>query len=167
MNIVLQDSSGQNWLVGVDSTGRATTKAVTSGAGTPVTLLLQDANSVVWQISVDTRGRLVSTATILAPSPSYLSAEIDDSKWNLIITTGGQVQTFSPFSGWVPNGGGAGTDNSVVGGLGGFMAYPQPPNPVGIGPEADGQFGALAFVYDSSTPQGKGNQFVLFNPGRN
>lgn len=68
---------------------------------------------------------------------------------------------------WVPNGGGAGTDNRVVGGQGGFMAYPQPPNPVGVGPEANGQFEALNFTYDSSTATAAGNIFRIENPGRN
>ena len=71
------------------------------------------------------------------------------------------------MSTYVPNGFGAGTDNRVDGGAGGFMAIPQPPNPVGVGPEANGQFGALEFTYDSSTPAGAGNIFSISNPGRN
>jgi hypothetical protein len=67
---------------------------------------------------------------------------------------------------WVTNGGGAGTDNRVVGGLGGFMSYPQPPNPAGVGPEANGQFGALNFTYSSGVTPSQGNFFILVNPGR-
>lgn len=69
---------------------------------------------------------------------------------------------------WQSNGFGAGTDNQIVGGGGGYMAYPQPQVPAnGVGPEADGQFGSLTFTYDSSTSAGKGNQFSIQNPGRN
>lgn len=66
---------------------------------------------------------------------------------------------------WVQNGYGAGTDNSVVGGAGGFMAYPQPPLPTGqyTTPETNGQFGSLNFTYDNNM----GNRFVIVNPGRN
>jgi hypothetical protein len=65
------------------------------------------------------------------------------------------------------NNGGIGVDNSIAGGGGGWMAIPQPPNPVGAGPEANGQYERLVFSYDSSTPQGKGNIFQILNPGRN
>lgn len=68
---------------------------------------------------------------------------------------------------FVPNGYGAGTDNTAVGGLGGFMAYPQPPSPVGKGPEANGQFQALNFTYSSAATPSQGNYFVILNPGRN
>lgn len=68
---------------------------------------------------------------------------------------------------WVQNGFGAGTDNRIVGGGGGFLAYPQPPNPVGVGPEANGQFGPINFTYSSSATPILGNYFTILNPGRN
>ena len=68
---------------------------------------------------------------------------------------------------WVPNGFGAGTDNRAAGGQGGFMAIPQPPSPVGVGPEANGQFESLVFTYNSATTTAAGNYFIIFNPGRN
>jgi hypothetical protein len=69
---------------------------------------------------------------------------------------------------WQTNGWGAGTDNSVVGGLGGFMAYPQPPaNGIFTTPEQNELCGPLTFSYNSSTPSGQGNIFVISNPGSN
>ncbi len=66
---------------------------------------------------------------------------------------------------WRPNGFGADTDNSVVGGGGGYMAYPQPPsgpNPVLNPPENNGQFGQLSFTFNDF----KGTFFQINNPGR-
>lgn len=68
---------------------------------------------------------------------------------------------------WVPNGFGAGTDNSAAGGGGGYTAIPQPANPAsGVGPEQNGQFEALVFTYNSSTATALGNIFTINNPGR-
>lgn len=66
---------------------------------------------------------------------------------------------------WVPNGAGAGSNNSSVGGGGGFMAYPQPPT----GPEAafqppedNGQFGGITITFNNTI----GTFFTIVNPGR-
>lgn len=70
---------------------------------------------------------------------------------------------------WQPNGGGCGTDNSVVGGGGGYMAYPQPPAPGGQftnnAPRSgswNGQFGPVTYTF----PAGTGIYFSISNPGR-
>lgn len=72
---------------------------------------------------------------------------------------------------FVPNGLGAGTDNSAVGGAGGYTAYPEPPTPGGFAeasqppitfPEKNGQFGPGSLTYLSIG----GNYFVMTNPGR-
>lgn len=67
---------------------------------------------------------------------------------------------------WYPNGLGAGTDNDIVGGGGGFMSYPQPPTgpKAGLVPaENNGQFGAFnanLYNYNVCVYQ------VINNPGR-
>jgi hypothetical protein len=73
---------------------------------------------------------------------------------------------------WSQNGFGAGTDNSVAGGAGGFEAIPQPVtgtppfNPfapyLAPIPEWQGQFGSESFTYLSEG----GNFFTINNPGR-
>ena len=66
---------------------------------------------------------------------------------------------------WTTNGFGAGTDNSVVGGGGGFMSYPQPPtgpNAAFNPPENDLQAGSLNFT----SPATMLVHFVISNPGR-
>lgn len=73
---------------------------------------------------------------------------------------------------WVPNGFGAGTDNAVAGGGGGFESIPQPvtgtppfnsfapyQSPL---PEWQGQFGSESFTYIAAG----GNSFRINNPGR-
>lgn len=72
---------------------------------------------------------------------------------------------------WMPNGWGAGTDNSIVGAGGGFVAYPQPPTPGGFSsaaqppntfPEKNGQFGPVSITVNNTI----GTFFVISNPGR-
>lgn len=72
---------------------------------------------------------------------------------------------------WSQNGLGCETDNSVVGGDGGYTSYPQPPSPGGFAeanqppitlPEKTGQFGPSSLTYLSVG----GNFFVMTNPGR-
>ena len=66
---------------------------------------------------------------------------------------------------WVPNGFGSGEDNSVVGGGGGYMAYPQPPTGLNAAfnpPEDNVQEGALEFT----SPASMLCHFTISNPGR-
>lgn len=64
---------------------------------------------------------------------------------------------------WQNNGYAAGTDNSVAGGQGGFVAYAQPPVPTNVivVPESWGQYGPLNFTYTS----GGLVNFIINNPG--
>jgi hypothetical protein len=162
MNIVLADGTGTNWAMGVTSA----LKIHMEPSAAPVSnLALLDTTGIIWQLGVTPIGRLTATPTLSPLSTPVSSAVVGASGYTIRISTLG---TFSLLPNpWQPNGWGAGTDNSIVGGLGGFMAYPQPPFPVGVGPEANGQFGPLVFTYNSSTPQGQGNIFSINNPGRN
>lgn len=138
------------------------------GGAPHISLFLKDANNQAYQINVTTLGTLTATQT--SSSSGIASVRIGNSNYGLAISTTGNLEVVYPFIGpsmWVPNGFGAGTDNSVVGGAGGFMAIPQPPNPIGVGPEANGQYEALVFNYNSGTSQGAGNVFSINNPGRN
>jgi hypothetical protein len=66
---------------------------------------------------------------------------------------------------WVPNGYGAGADNSVVGGGGGYMAYPQPPSGENASfnpPENNVQEAAIEFTSTAAMLV----HFIISNPGR-
>ena len=75
---------------------------------------------------------------------------------------------------WVPNGLGAGVDNSVAGGGGGFMSLPQPPSPGGVfnptgkggsqdnGNSWNGGFGPTNVRFNNTI----GTDFSISNPGR-
>lgn len=155
MAIRLEDSSTAIWLLGITTAGLLTT---TVSTGVPQTLFLNN-GGLSWQIGVNTGGLLTSTNVTSGNYPASVTLEdISGGLWALSVTFAGLLQTGPGMAlPWVQNGFGAGTDNSIVGGGGGFLAYPQP---IVID-------GPINFQYNSSTPQGQGNIFSVFNPGRN
>ena len=171
MNVFLEDSSGVVWLLAVTTGGLLTTTATVVGAAQP--FYLSDSSGNTWLIGVTTGGLLTTTQEGPPGQPLFVTLQTIPYQaiFNLSVLTSGLLQTVPAgpvgVAVWEPNGFAAGTDNSVVGGGGGFLAYPQPPFPVGVGPEANGQFGPLYFTYDSSTATAKGNMFTISNPGRN
>jgi hypothetical protein len=75
---------------------------------------------------------------------------------------------------WVPNGAGSGRDNSIVGGGGSFMAYPQPPSPSGLfNPPGKGgsqdlgnSWNLQAGPVNAVISDGVNQYCVISNPGR-
>lgn len=164
MAILLQDSSSGIWSLGVTTGGLLTT---TSVSGLPRTLFINVAGLQSWQIGVTTGGLLTSTLVTFAPNRVQFIVLKDSSEqnWTLSVLQGGLLQTeFGGNLPWVPNGTGAGTDNSEVGGDGGYMAYPQPlqSGVTSINPEQNGQCAPLTFTFDTNDIE-----FVISNPGRN
>lgn len=169
MIVRLQDSNSQIWVVGVSTSGLLTT---TLSSGITQNEFLSVGN-LSFQLGVTTGGLLTTTSVPFSASyPTILLFfDTSDVSWEVSVLSSGLLQTTlgSPVFPWVQNGFGAGTDNSIVGGAGGYMAYPQPPSPVPSFaiPEAVGQFGSLNFSYNSGTSSGAGNVFSISNPGRN
>lgn len=163
---VLQDTNGILWYLGVDSVGRI---KVTSVVGATSTLIsINDSNnSTTWQLTISTTGRLITTSATLNPVYTTFVPLLDPNAvfYALTDTTLGILQTHATDSVWVPNGFGAGRDNSVIGALGGFMAYPQPPEGTDASfspPEDYGQFEAFTFTATAAML----NWFTMQNPGR-
>lgn len=166
MSFILEDSSTGKWLLGVNVLGQLTT---TSTSGLSTTIFLNFEGIQTWQLGVTTQGLLTTTAVPLVQAPAFIIlSDPFDNNWEVSVNSQGELQD-QPVGIiiWVPNGFGAGTDNTIVGGQGGYMAYPQPAVPGGPTPEDDGQFGPLEFVYNSATATAAGNYFVISNPGRN
>lgn len=166
MALLLQDSSTNIWSVTSNAVGNLVTS--TSSGTAPQFLFLVDSSGQVWQLSVTTGGLLQTTPGVSSDTPQYAFYDLGGSpNYALYINVLGllQTKTGQGTGGWVPNGYGAGADNSVVGGGGGFMAYPQPPtgpraafNP----PEQNLQAGVLNFTFSNGT----GVWFQATNPGR-
>jgi hypothetical protein len=167
MSIAIRDTSGNIWAITATSNGQLST-SLASGSPQPIVLFLKDQSSHIWQVGVNTLGELTTVPGVLSDTPQFTAISLGSTpNYNLFINTLGMLQTGKGgVSGaWVPNGFGAGADNSVVGGGGGFMAYPQPPmglNAAFNPPENNGQFGPLS----QTVWNGTGNWFQLFNPGR-
>lgn len=158
MSLILQDSNLQIWDVSATTGGQTTT---TPSVGVPQVLYLVDRNNAVWLLGISTLGLLTTTVALATSHPQFTAVNLTAS-WSLQVNTQGLLQTFPA---WVPNGGGAGTDNRVVGGGGGYMAYPQPPTGPRAAlypPDKNGQFGPLAITVNNGT----GVWFQISNPGR-
>lgn len=167
MSVLLKDSLGNIWSVGATSGGNLTTTPA-SGSPIPPKLFLRN-SGFIYQVTIDTVGILHTTPALLTDTPQYAFIDLASSPvdWGLSVNSSGLLQTsHNGMTGaWQPNGAGAGTDNAIVGGGGGFMAYPQPPTGprAGVVPvENDGQFGPI----DITVWNGIGNYFVIANPGR-
>jgi hypothetical protein len=170
MSQFLQDSGGGVWLLGVTTQGNLTTTLAT-GFVTP--LVLNSAGGQSFQIGVTTIGLLTSTAVPFSLNPkSIVLTDSSNDTWFLSVNVIGQLQT-TQLAAWQPNGFGADIDNSIVGGAGGYMAYPQPPQPDGFNPPLgggydkgnswNGQFQAVqAQVYNYAVDV----FFKISNPGR-
>ena len=170
MALLLQDSSGNIWSTTATAGGILVTTP-SSGSPVPSILFLSDTSGQVWQVNVTTGGLLQQIPGSIFDTPIYqfFDLETTPTNWALYVNTLGILQTKTGFGtgGWVQNGYGAGTDNRVVGGGGGFMAYPQPAtgpraNQVPLVPENFGGFGATNEV----SWNGIGNWFQITNPGR-
>lgn len=163
MTIFLDDGTSVTWRLGVNTGGLLTT---TVSSGVPTTLFLSN-GSQNYEVGVTPTGNITTTLVGSSSfSNSFILIDSIGNSWALTVLAGGFLQTtFAAEHAWVQNGFGAGTDNSVIGGLGGFMAYPQPPTPVNSfsTPEAVGQFGPLNITVDNTTVD---VTFVIQNPGR-
>lgn len=122
----------------------------------------QDNFIILQSIVVDTvelsmAYRLVTTGTY---NSAWQAQSTGTEEWQTVLVG-------YPYVLWKPNGLGAGADNSVAGGNGGFMAIPQPPTgikaeTVPLEPENFGQFGCLEFTSTAVML----NTFKISNPGR-
>lgn len=90
-NYYLQDSSTQNWQLGVTALGQITTTAV--GAESIITLTLMDLNGVYWQLGVTTLGQLTLTSTGVATVNTINLTDSLGNNWNVQPTILGQLQT--------------------------------------------------------------------------
>lgn len=168
MSILIQDSIGNTWSISANSLGNITT-VPSSGTALPV-LFLRDTSNQVWQVGINSLGELTTTPGSPLDTPQFTTISLGSTpNWNMFINVFGMLQTGrgGAFGAWQPNGFGAGTDNSVAGGGGGFMAIPQPPTgpkatTVPLVPENYGQFGATQIAYNN----GIGTYFSVSNPGR-
>lgn len=163
MAILLEDSDSVTWVLGVGTDGLLTTTAAPGIARA----LFINRGGQSWMVGVEPSGLLTTTSVTFSPYRIQFLILTDalDQNWTLSITDDGLLQT--SFGGdifWQPNGYGAGTDNSVVGGAGGYMAYPQPP-PSGefTTPETDALCGPLFITFNNN----QGNAFSIQNPGSN
>lgn len=179
MATILQSADGSKWLLGIDMSGRLITTAV--GSGTVTVLHLTDTSGQTWLVRVESSApdRLttdpisfdsVAPTFLLLPIPLGSGGNVGE----VTVGTDGRLQTqIGGVTVWVQNGLGAGTDNSVAGGGGGFMALPQPPSPSGafnppntggsfdLGNSWNGRFGPA-----SQTLTSGGTWSVISNPGR-
>lgn len=165
--MILQDSANIRWKVTATSAGLLVTTVTTQS---PVeTVYLNYGTTSSWQVLVvqnpanssewvlDTT-QVTFSRTYPNLLPLYTPA---NNIFYLVVLSNGRLQT---TPGWMPNGLGAGADNSVAGGLGGYMSLPQPPSPSGgfnVPVEWYGQFAPVSQTYFIG-----GNFYTLTNPGR-
>lgn len=166
---ILQDSDGIRWAVSVTSAGLLVTTVTTQLPAQ--TLYINYSTQSTWLLGITTGGLLTTTASVYVrsnPNKIFLYTP-SNVVFSLVVLSNGQLQT-TPGFGWVPNGLGATTDNSVAGGAGGFMSIPQMPSPAGsitqpgsgyTNPEWAAQLAPVTFTYFVN-----GNYFTLTNPGR-
>lgn len=169
MSILIQDSIGNTWSITASSIG-ALTSTLSNGASEPAVLFLRDTSNQVWQVGINTLGELTTTPGSPLDTPQFTTISLGSTpNWNMFVNVFGMLQTGrgGAFGAWQSNGFGAGTDNSVAGGGGGFMAIPQPPTgpkatAVPLRPENYGQFGPTEINFNN----GIGTYFTIDNPGR-
>lgn len=166
MAVLLQDTSGGTWAVTANTDG---TLVTTMSSGLYSTVRLNDENGQTWRLGVTVAGLLVTTATSYFPAPRFVNIlDSLEQIWVVSVSTDGFLQDILGLPdgvlSWIPNGFGAATDNSFVGGGGGYMAYPQPlqSGVVSINPEQNGQCAPLNFTFDTEDIL-----FEIVNPGRN
>lgn len=178
---IVKSSLGLYFQLGVDVQGRLTTTPYPKPPSS-ITIpffILTDSSGQTWQIDVNSTGQLTTTQVAYnSAAPTFLLLPIPiNSGGNvamLTVSTSGILQTqVGGVTTWVQNGMGAGTDNSIAGGGGGFMALPQPPSPSGafnppntggsfdLGNSWNGRFGST-----SQTLTSGGTWSVINNPGR-
>lgn len=183
MAIILQSANTDLWTLGLDIYGRLTTTPFPSALPAQgLTILhLTDSSGQTWLVGVETSfpDRLttnpisfdsVAPIFILLPIPFGSGGNVG----MVTVRTDGRLQTqVGGVTTWIQNGLGAGADNSIAGGGGGFMALPQPPSPSGafnppntggsfdLGNSWNGRFGPA-----SQTLTSGGTWSVISNPGR-